>query len=282
MPTNEPRANKTERRDEARLKALQLRAQQKSREKRNRTIAIGGLVAAVAVLAVVVVLILGQTKGTERVAYSGAAVKLADVPKPSTAEATGAIPVGLRGAAGEKPLKGDVVVAVYLDYMCPYCEKFETANDAELAKLRAAGGVTIEYHPISILDQGSQGTEYSTRAANAAAVVADKAPDKFPAFNSAMFVNPPAENSKGLSDAEIAQRALAAGVSQTVVDQFTATASGQPWRTFAPFVAALTEQARVDLGDGYGTPSVLINGKKFAGDMYTVGPLTQAIVAAKG
>jgi len=283
MPTNDPRPSKAERRDEARLKAVQMREQQKQREKRNRIIAISGLVAAVVVLAVVVALILGQSKTTPAAAaYTGGAVKLADVTKPSTVADSGAIPVGPTNTAGEKAATGDVVVSVYLDYMCPYCHKFETANEAELATLRAAGGVVVEYHPISILDRLSSGTEYSTRAANAAAVVADKAPDKFTAFSSALFANQPAENSAGLSDEEIGKLALAAGVPQTVVDTFTASAPSKSWRTFAPYISALTDQASVDLGDGYGTPTILINGTVFKGDLYTAGPLTQAVIAAKG
>lgn len=285
MPTNDPRPSKAERRDEARLKAIEMREQQKKREKRNRTIAISGLVAAVVVLVVVVALILGQTKTTAGgAAYTGDAVKIADVAKPSTAEDNGAIPVGATGRAGEAPATGDVVVSVYFDYMCPYCHQFETANDAELATLRAAGGVTVEYHPVSILDGLSSGTEYSTRAANAVAVVADQAPDKFSAFNTALFANQPAENSQGLSDDEIAKLALTAGVPQSVVDKLTGTTtvSGKSWRTFAPYIAALTTQASVDLGSSYGTPTVLINGTAFKGDLYTAGPLTDAIVAAKG
>jgi protein-disulfide isomerase len=284
MPTNDPRTSKAERRDEARLKALELREQQKKREKRNRIIAISGLVAAVVVLVVVVALILGQSKTTATggAAYTGDAVKIADVAKPSTAEANGAIPVGATGKAGEAPAAGDVVVSVYFDYLCPYCHQFETANDAELATLRAAGGVTVEYHPVSILDRLSSGTEYSTRAANAVAVVADQAPDKFSAFNTALFANQPAENSQGLSDDEIAKLALGAGVPQSVVDKFTATVPDKSWRTFAPYVAALTTQASTDLGSSFGTPTVLINGTAFKGDLYTAGPLTEAILAAKG
>jgi protein-disulfide isomerase len=285
MPTNEPRPSKGERRDEARLKAIQLREEQKKRERRNRTIAITGLVAAVAVLVVVVVMILGQSKGTGTatgsVVYTGTDA-IAAVAKPSTAEATGGIPVAAAGVAGTAPASGDVIVTVYTDYMCPYCHQFETANNAELATLRAAGGVTVDYHIISILDRSSSGTEYSTRSANDAAVVADKAPNKFVAFNSALYASQPAENSQGLSDAEIAKIALGAGVPQAVVDQFTATVPGQKWRTFSPYVTALTNQASTDLGSSFATPTVLINGTQFKGDLYTAGPLTQAIVAAKG
>ena len=51
---NEPRQSKADRREEARLKALQLRAEQKKRERRNRIIGLGGLGVAVVALAVVV------------------------------------------------------------------------------------------------------------------------------------------------------------------------------------------------------------------------------------
>jgi protein-disulfide isomerase len=165
--------------------------------------------------------------------------------------------------------------------MCPYCGLFEQANDSELEKLREEGGVTVEYHMISFLDAQSAGGEYSTRAANAAAVVADKAPEQFSAFHSALFANQPEEGTKGLDDDEIAKLATDAGVPQDVVDQFTATAPDQSWRSFAPWVAANTNQAGIDL-EKISTPTVLIDGTKFAGDLYTAGPLTEAVEAAKG
>jgi protein-disulfide isomerase len=212
--------------------------------------------------------------------YPGTA-KLADVTRPSTAQADGGIPVGSRGVAGEAPASGDVVVTVYQDYACPACLKFDKANDAELARLRAAGGVTVEYHAISILDRMSSGHEYSTRAADAAAVVADKAPGSFLAFNAALFANQPPEGSSGLSDARIAAVARNAGVPQKVVDQFTAAAPGHKWRTFSPYVKALTDQAMAILGPSGGVPTVFIDGRKFTGDVYDASALTRAIVAAE-
>ena len=87
---------------------------------------------------------------------------------------------------------------------------------------------------------------------------------------------------RAIAPAEIGKLALTAGVPQAVVDKFTTNVSGKSWRTFAPYVSALTAQASVDLGASYGTPTVLINGTAFKGDLYSAGPLTQAIVAAKG
>lgn len=282
-PGSGPKPSKAERRDQAREQARQLREQQAKRDRRNKIVAIGGLSAAVIALIVVVVLVVNQAN-TPGIAFTGddaETITLADTTAPSTANANGGIPVGADGAAGETAGADDVVVSVYFDYMCPWCGRFEEANDAELKALLAEGGVTVEYHPLAFLDQQSQGAEYSTRAGNAAAVVADQAPEQYSAFHSALFENQPEEGTKGLSDDEIADLAREAGVPDDVVEQFTATASGETWRTFAPWLAANNNQMVTDLGK-LGTPAVLIDGTEFTGDLYTTGPLTQAIEAAKG
>ncbi|WP_448059057.1 DsbA family protein [Cellulomonas hominis] len=286
MPSNEPRPNKAQRRDEAREQARKLREQQQQRETRNRIIGISSVVVAVVVAVVVVVVILGRGSGGGTTA-AGAAftgdkdITLADVTAPSTAESNGGIPVGKDGVAGVGAPAGDVVVSVYLDYMCPYCGRFEQANDTELTSLREEGGVTVEYHLLAFLDSQSQGAEYSTRAANAAAMVADKAPEQFVAFSSALFANQPKESTTGLDDDTIASLAVDAGVPQPVVNTFTDAAAGETWRTFAPWLAANNNQASKDLG-GVSTPTVLINGEKFTGDLYNAGPLREAVEAAKG
>lgn len=282
-PGSGPKPSKAERRDQAREQARQLREQQAKRDRRNKVIAIGGLSAAVIALIVVVVLVVNQANAPG-IAYTGddaSTITLADTTAPSTANANGGIPVGADGAAGETAGADDVVVSVYFDYMCPWCGRFEEANDAELKSLLAEGGVTVEYHPLAFLDQQSTGAEYSTRAGNAAAVVADQAPEQYSAFHSALFEHQPEEGTKGLSDDEIADLAREAGVPDDVVEQFTATASGETWRTFAPWLAANNNQMVTDLGK-LGTPAVLIDGEEFTGDLYTTGPLTEAIEAAKG
>jgi protein-disulfide isomerase len=282
-PGKGARPSKNERRDAAREQARVLREQQARRDKRNKIIAIGGLAAAVVTLVVVAAIIIIPSLGPG-IAYSADdadTVSLADVTAPAAAEDNGAIPVGQDGVAGVPAADGDVVVSVYFDYMCPYCGQFEAANDAELAQLREEGGVTVEYHPISFLDAQSSGAEYSTRAGNAAAVVADQDPEHFAAFSSALFANQPEEGTKGLTDEEIADLATEVGVPSAIVDAFTDTAPDAEWRTFAPWLAATTNQASDDLG-GISTPTVLIDGEQFTGDLYTAGPLTEAVEAAKG
>lgn len=304
MPTNDPRPTKAERREDARAKALAMRQEQERRAKRNRLLAIGGLVVAVAVLAVVVIAIVRQ--GAERaeaygsVQYGGGeqtvVPSLDEVEAPATA-LEGGIPVSAAGVG--ETTEDATTVEVYFDFMCPYCGQFDAANSADLEALAQEEGITVVYKPISFLDGTSQGTFFSTRAANALAVVADGSPEHVADFITAMYENQPEEGSSGLSDAEIGEIAEGVGVPADVVEQFTATVDGTyeattddgteeregTWRTFAPWVAAATEQANTDLG-GISTPSVLINGEKWPasqneqGLLYQPGPLAEAVRAA--
>jgi protein-disulfide isomerase len=155
--------------------------------------------------------------------------------------------------------------------MCPACGRFEAANADELDRLLEKGVARIEMRPIAFLDRASNGTEYSTRTANAIATVADAAPGSVWAFHSALYENQPTESSNGLTDDQIGAIATGAGVPDEVVGRFTAD-------TYRPWVAKVTQQA-FDSGVE-GTPTVKINGTLFDGDLYTSGPLTKAIEAA--
>ncbi|WP_448631273.1 DsbA family protein [Cellulomonas soli] len=304
MPTNDPRPSKADKRDAAREKAIALRKQQEAKAKRTRILAMSGLGVAVIALGVVIAMILRQGAANDAafadVAYGGGgdtvvAPALTDVTAPAPGDASGGVPVSNDGVGTVGD--GDVVVQVYMDFMCPYCGLFDRANSGELDKFVESGDVTVTYHVLSFLDYASQGTNFSTRAANAAAVVADQAPDQYTAFISAIYANQPEENSEGLSDTEIGQLALDAGVPQSVVDAFTTTVTGTystqdsadadpvehtgTWRTFAPWVDAVTGQAQADLPK-LQTPTILIDGVQFEGDFTTVGPLSDAITAAIG
>jgi protein-disulfide isomerase len=179
---------------------------------------------------------------------------------PAAATANGGIRVGATGAG--------TTVAVYLDYMCPFCGRFERANGADLSALVADGDVALELHPMSFLDRMSGGTEYSTRAANAVVTVAERDTGHLLAFSNSLFENQPAEGSSGLDDARIAALAAAAGVPDSVI-------SGFADRTYVPWIVQAT-QAAFD-GGITGTPTVKINGVVTSVDLYTPGPLRAAI-----
>ncbi|WP_093621315.1 DsbA family protein [Actinoplanes philippinensis] len=213
---------------------------------------IGGAII-VALVAAIVVAVLTATKDTKA---EGPLVT------PAAATANGGIRVGAAGAG--------TTVAVYLDYMCPFCGRFERANSADLGALVAEGGVALELHPMSFLDHASNGAEYSTRAANAVVTVADRDAAHLLAFNNALFENQPAEGGSGLDDTRIASLAAAAGVPATVISTFTD-------RTYVPWIQQAT-RAAFDSGIT-GTPTVKINGVATGVDLYTAGPLRAAITA---
>ena len=254
MSTN---MTKAQRRDAARAEALALQKKQQSSEKRNRLIVLSVLGLAVVGLVVAVVMILNQGQKTpmERVENVPAGV----------VQDTG-IPVGADGAAGTSN-EGAPTLDVYVDYMCPYCGAFEQVNGGDIEALREAGDVALVVHPVAILDRASLGSEYSTRAASAAAWVADRAPEQFSAFHVALFANQPEENSEGLTDQQIADIAGQAGVPAGVA---AGIADGDATDTFGQWVEAATGAASADTSlhneDGrFTTPTVLVDGERFPG-----------------
>ncbi|HMR21319.1 MAG TPA: thioredoxin domain-containing protein [Micropruina sp.] len=161
-----------------------------------------------------------------------------------------------------------VTVAVYADFMCPYCGQFERANGASLDAAAEAGTIVLDIHPMSFLDAQSGGTEYSTRAANAFVTIAEADPAAALRFNQLLFANQPGEGTSGLSDDQLASFATQAGASGEVIASFAK-------RTFVPWIDQITQQA-FDAGVK-GTPTVKLNGQVYSGDIYTPGALMTAI-----
>jgi protein-disulfide isomerase len=98
---------------------------------------------------------------------------------------------------------GPVEIDLFIDYMCPACNQFESAYSAQIQSWVDDGSVTVNYHPLTILDRLSSGTEYSSRAAAAAVCAADAGQQQFLDYTLALYENQPAENSEGLSDDEL-------------------------------------------------------------------------------
>lgn len=166
-----------------------------------------------------------------------------------------------------------VTVDIFQDFICPYCGEFERANSADIAALVDSGTAKVRIHPMNFLDEASQGTKYSSRAANALITVYKAEPDKALAFNSAMYENQPAENTTGLSDDEIAKIATSVGVSPTVIATFGDLSN----------VSFADNSTQAAFSDGItGTPTILIDGTKFSGNILTAGPFRQAVEAAAG
>jgi protein-disulfide isomerase len=104
---------------------------------------------------------------------------------------------------------GPVRVDAFIDFLCPFCRRFELSSGPALADLVAAGQVSLAYHPMNFLDEAST-TNYSTRAAAASGCAADQG--RFAEYAHELFASQPPEGGPGLSDAELAGLGQAAGL----------------------------------------------------------------------
>src|SRR5882757_4454912 len=106
-------------------------------------------------------------------------------PMPSRVPA-GAMPEGDGVVVGHGPVRVDA----FIDFLCPFCRRFELASGPALASLVADELVSVAYHPMNFLDEAST-TNYSTRAAAASGCAADGG--RFIQYAHALFVNQPPE-----------------------------------------------------------------------------------------
>lgn len=272
-PANEVRKSKAERTAEAREKARLIREAQLKKDKRNKLLIGWGIVAAVvAILAVVALVVTTSIRQNTPIADQGpvpananvnggvtllantdvkqtdpATVDVTTLTKPETPPS----PVVAPGAEAEEgqPVK----VIAYIDFICPVCLRFEETYNEALTSLRNEGKITMEYRPLGFLDRQSS-TNYSSRSANAAACVADTAPDKYGEYVNVLFENQPAEGGAGLSDDKLKSLAsdIGADINSCVDD-----------KTFRPYVKYSTELA-ANTGIT-GTPTVFIDGKQWDG-----------------
>lgn len=277
---NEPRLSKAERTSQAREQAKVIRDAQLKKEKRNGWLIRGGvLLAAVAVIVIIALIVINTQKANEPIAESGAvpananayggvtvgkdgviiapdttvtSVDINSVGPMPTAEPTAVSDpgsIGIKASASGEPAQ----VVVFLDFMCPACNSFEQNYGPGLDTLRNEGKITVEYRPLPFLDRFSSGTNYSSRSAAAAACVVDQSPEKYKAFVDSLYINQPAENSKGLDNAKLQKLATEAGaadISSCVSD-----------KTFRPYVAF--GGATASASGVIATPTVFADGQQW-------------------
>jgi protein-disulfide isomerase len=176
---------------------------------------------------------------------------------------------GAQAEAG-KPVK----VVLYIDFICPVCKNFEAQYNEQLTSLRNEGKISVEYRALGFLDSRSS-TNYSSRAANAAACVVNESPEKYAAFVDALFAKQPAEGSAGISDNDLKKMATDVGAKpiDTCVDD----------KTYRPFVKFTTKEAAA-IGVT-GTPTVFVDGQQWGKGASAQTPFPdflQAAIAAKG
>ena len=275
--------SKNERREAAREKSRALREQQKRKDRRGRVILQGSL----AVLVVAIVAVIGLViVNSVRPPSPGPANMLSDGIK--IGEGFKAVPTGaLQPDDTPIPSKTNATnvidLRIYIDYQCTLCGSFEETNAAQIKKWVSIGAATVEIHPVAILDQASLGKKYSTRAANAAACVANYSPDQFFDFSALLFTNQPKENTEGLSDDKIISLAKQAkvrrgdSISNCITDQ-----EFKSWTNAATDRATTNPLAGTDVKKLASTPTVIINGKKYSGAINNAADLAIAVSKASG
>lgn len=173
------------------------------------------------------------------------------LPVPAGVDSSGAALIGDAGASN--------VVEVYVDYQCPFCQRWEQQIGEVLARKAQAPGsdLLIKQYNLAFLGETSPTLDppgSSARAASAALCVLEgEGPEAFAEFNAGVFrVADPDQSSVQFATGDMAQIATEIGATPTTL------ACIEEMR-HVPFVAVVTQAG---FGRGVqGTPTVILNGR---------------------
>lgn len=173
------------------------------------------------------------------------------VPVPDGVDAAGAIVIGDPEASN--------VVEVYVDYQCPYCQRWEQEIGEVLAQkaLDPGSDVQIKQYNLAFLGETSPTLEQpgsSARAASAALCVLEgEGPAAFASFNAQLFViADPNRSSVQFQTPELSQLAVNAGASAPTIACIES-------ERHVSFVALSTQNGFTR--GVQGTPTVIVNGR---------------------
>ncbi|MEV4561577.1 thioredoxin domain-containing protein [Kitasatospora sp. NPDC049285] len=235
-PASNPAPNARKRLQEAQ------RQEARAAVRRRRTVVAVSIVAAVAVVA----------------GGAALAVSTADDSGTSAAATSVVTPANAGGADGTVVVYGKAdaphTLAVYEDFRCPICERFETSTGKTVQQLADQGTYKIEYHLATFLDAnlGGQGSRTALAAAGAAL---NEGVDKFKAFHDVLYANQPAESEDGFGDVNRILD-LAGQVPGLKTDAFTKAVTDGTYKPWAAKVATAFNKSGVQ-----GTPTVVLDGK---------------------
>jgi protein-disulfide isomerase len=269
--TQQNQTSKNARREHAREVARQLQEEQRKRRKRNRLFLQGGLgVVFLAIVAIVILVIVNTNSG------NAASVASAAGPQNmatngilftgSNGQPTPVLTAGVPASGTAQPVAptstdGTVKVVTYIDWACPVCKQFEATYSTQLLSLVGQGKATLEIHPVSILDRNYQNSRYASRAANAAACVANFDPNQFLAVQTQFYDNQPAEGSNGLTNDQIKSLVVNGGVNDPNVTSCIDNETFKSWVTAE--TNSTISNPTLTANGGFGTPTVIVNGTRW-------------------
>lgn len=177
---------------------------------------------------------------------------------PTASSSSASYTTQVKGAVVTAGKAAPATVDIYEDFLCPICGRFESNDGADIRQAIADGKIQVRYHPVAILNRGTTPTGYSTRAANAAICAADAG--KFADYHDKLFAEQPSENSAGLTDQELAAKGTDIGLTGS----FASCVTGHKHNAAvdAATAAAAKDTSLRAEGKGFGTPTVLVNGKR--------------------
>jgi protein-disulfide isomerase len=187
-----------------------------------------------------------------------AALSFAYLGKDAGTASTGGYSTQVQGAVVTAGKSAATEVDIYEDFLCPICGRFEAGSGGSVRAAISDGKVQVRYHPVAILNRATNPTGYSTRAANAAICAADAG--KYGDYHDKLFAEQPEENSAGLTDQELVAKGTDVGLS----GGFSTCVTGHKHNAAvdsATLAAAKDTSLRAE-GKGFGTPTVLVNGKR--------------------
>ena len=164
-----------------------------------------------------------------------------------------------------------VHIVIVEDLACSACKAFETANEAQLRQWVSTGIATVEYRPISFLDEmNASANDYSKRAGNATYCVATYDPNKFFNFNAYLYVNQPAEGATSFGPDD---DSLLASMSTLGINVNEDMKTCVKTHRYVSWLKSMTSKyySSGSIVPGYkvpfsGTPTVIVNGENWTSE----------------
>jgi protein-disulfide isomerase len=232
-------------RESAAARAAAVRAQQASAERRRNLYVAGAVLGVILLVVGIGFFVQSQRDTTGQTAVDPAASQ--------TTASAGDVQVAAAETYGLGVGNPDakVKVEIFEDFLCPFCQQYETVSRDQLRQDAADGKAYIVYRPFAFLN------EYSARALNAFAVVLNKSgPDVALKFHDLLYENQPSESGTMPDNSWLIQKAVAAGAKAADV---TAGINNMVYKQWVINGADAASKRQVT-----STPTIFVNGKAIA------------------